>query len=356
MPNSASDVASFSTSSLTDIAVAAPIEIASLVFNAGASAYSISDAPTIGLTMSGAGVINNSGVTQTFIATPGDFGAGSFNFSNTATAGSGTLFILQGGTFSGQGGGLIQFFGNASAGDGTFVIEGAGDLEGGTGNLLFYDSSTAAQGNFTLTAGTGPANSLVQFRGTSTAGSGVFSAAGVIYFLESGNAGSASISLNGAAGPEQGGGVILMGDDSSAADATFVGSGGTAEFFSGAGIFFFGNADAANSHLVANGELATAGGATIYFQANSSGGSCAVEVNGRGSLDISLRDAPGLTIGSLQGNGTVSLGSNNLAVGNGNQDATFLGVIQDGGINGGTGASLTKIGAGTLVLSGPKFL
>lgn len=77
-----------------------------------------------------------------------------------------------------------------------------------------------------------------------------------------------------------------------------------------------------------------------------------MEANGRGSLEISLRDAPGVTIGSLQGNGTVFLGANNLTVGSNNADATFGGVIQDGGIDGGSGGSLTKIGSGALVLSG----
>ncbi len=355
IPNSASDVATFAASSLTDIAVGAPTEVASIVFPAGASAYSISDVPTIGLTMSGVGVQNNSGLTQHFIAAPGDFGVGSFVFTNGATAGSLTLFTLQGGTFSGQGGGLIQFFGNASAEEGTFSVEGAGDLEGGAGNVIFYDSTSAANANFSLTAGTGPVTSLVQFRGTSTAGSGIFASTGVIYFLESADAGTASIALNGAPGPERGAGVVLLGDDASAANATIVGAGGTEEFFSGAAVFFFGNSDAGNSHLVANGDLASAGGATIYFQATSTGGNCAVEVNGRGSLEVSLRELPGIAVGSLQGDGSVFLGSNNLAVGSNHMDAFFSGVIQDGGINGGFGGSLTKEGAGTLILSGLNF-
>jgi autotransporter-associated beta strand protein len=41
-----------------------------------------------------------------------------------------------------------------------------------------------------------------------------------------------------------------------------------------------------------------------------------------------------------------------LTVGSNNLSTTFSGVIQDGGQNGGTGGSLTKIGTGTLVLSG----
>src|SRR4029453_1087628 len=48
----------------------------------------------------------------------------------------------------------------------------------------------------------------------------------------------------------------------------------------------------------------------------------------------------------------VFLGANNLTVGSNSLSTTFSGVIQDGGQNGGTGGSLTKIGSGTFVLTG----
>jgi autotransporter-associated beta strand protein len=59
-----------------------------------------------------------------------------------------------------------------------------------------------------------------------------------------------------------------------------------------------------------------------------------------------------MTIGSIEGDGDVFLGSKTLTVGSNDVDTTFSGVIQDGGIGGGTGGSLTKIGLGTLILSG----
>jgi len=70
-----------------------------------------------------------------------------------------------------------------------------------------------------------------------------------------------------------------------------------------------------------------------------------------GNLDISFHDAPGVTTGSIEGSGAVFLGAFNLTVGNNNLTTTFSGVIQDGGLNGGTGGSLTKMGNGKLTLS-----
>jgi autotransporter-associated beta strand protein len=71
-------------------------------------------------------------------------------------------------------------------------------------------------------------------------------------------------------------------------------------------------------------------------------------LNGTGLLDISGLATGGTTAGSIEGAGSVFLGSKNLAVGGNNLSTTFSGVIQDGG----TGGSLTKTGTGTLILSG----
>jgi len=98
-------------------------------------------------------------------------------------------------------------------------------------------------------------------------------------------------------------------------------------------------------------------GGTILFEDNSTGGTSRIEVFGNGNLDISLHnksfhDILGVTVGSIEGDGNVFLGANNLTVGSNNLSTTFSGMIQDGGVNGGTGGSLTKIGTGTLELTG----
>jgi len=85
-------------------------------------------------------------------------------------------------------------------------------------------------------------------------------------------------------------------------------------------------------------------GGLIFFSGDSTGDTARVEVFGTGVLFISGHNAPGTTVGSIEGDGLVALGSNNLTVGSNNLSTTFAGVIQDSG-------SLTKIGTGKLVLT-----
>ena len=58
-----------------------------------------------------------------------------------------------------------------------------------------------------------------------------------------------------------------------------------------------------------------------------------------------------MTVGSIEGNGDVSLERITLLLGV-RSNSAFSGVIQDGGQNSGAGGSLTKIGTGTLDLTG----
>jgi autotransporter-associated beta strand protein len=127
-------------------------------------------------------------------------------------------------------------------------------------------------------------------------------------------------------------------DTSSAGSATLISEGGP---FYGGETNFFNNATADNAIVIANGDL---WGGTIVFSNDSSGGTARVQVFDLGSLDISSHNAPGVTVGSIEGNGLVFLGTNNLTVGNNNISTTFSGMIQDGG-------SLTKVGRGTLNLT-----
>ena len=59
-----------------------------------------------------------------------------------------------------------------------------------------------------------------------------------------------------------------------------------------------------------------------------------------------------MTAGSIAGTGNYFLGANQLTVGGNNLSTTVSGVISDGGMSGGVGGALVKVGSGTLTLAG----
>ena len=69
VPNGPSDTATFDVSNTTTISVAnGVLEVAAIIFNSGASAFTIADDSRAAtqLTVSGAGIVNNSPTLQTF--------------------------------------------------------------------------------------------------------------------------------------------------------------------------------------------------------------------------------------------------------------------------------------------------
>jgi autotransporter-associated beta strand protein len=107
---------------------------------------------------------------------------------------------------------------------------------------------------------------------------------------------------------------------------------------------FFDVTTAGNATLIGNGGSNGGEGGLIQFLDRSKGGTTRVELFGNGTLDLSTHQTA-LTIGSLEGNGTVHLGTGQLSVGSNNSSTIFGGIIQDAG-------SLTKTGTGTLTLTG----
>ena len=149
------------------------------------------------------------------------------------------------------------------------------------------------------------------------------------------------------------GGTTRFFNNSTAENGTFTNNGGTVGSSSQGSTSFADTSTAGNATLIANAGTGGGAGGVILFSVGSTGGTATVKVFGNGSLDISPHNAPGITIGSLEGTGIVFTGARNLTVGSNSLSKTFDGVIQDsGGATPGTGGSLTKIGSGTLTLTG----
>ena len=82
----------------TGVSISANTEVNGIVFNSGASAFTITASPTFTLTISGIGITNNSGTAQNFVtAVDGAGNNGTIVFTNSATAGTLTVFTNEGG-------------------------------------------------------------------------------------------------------------------------------------------------------------------------------------------------------------------------------------------------------------------
>jgi autotransporter-associated beta strand protein len=195
------------------------------------------------------------------------------------------------------------------------------------------------------------------FQNASTAGNAVITNNNLMGFFDTSTAGSATIINNHG---------ITFDNFSTASSSTIINN-------VSAAVIFDNTTTAGSANITNNGGLAfdgasAAGGATITNNgglqfANTSTGGTARFINGAaGVIDLSLLTNAGLTAGSIEGGGSIFLGSKNLSVGGNNLSTTFSGVISDCGPTGfdcaetgfgnTTGGSLTKVGTGTLTLTG----
>lgn len=343
IPDAATDTATFATSATTAISLSSAVTVNSIVFNSGASSFSVAANPTKFLTISGSGIANNSAMTQHFLVNQDD--SGNFNgisFANTARAGTNTMFTVQGGTGPYGSAGQIFFNGRSSADHATFQTTPSTSDSFSNAGLSFTESSTAADATFTLDGGD------MFFGSNATAGDATIDIknGGLVFFSLSASGGNSTISLNASS--------LIMAPNANASNATFIANGSTT---SGGvvGSMLFGNGPgsptAGNATLIANPGSNGGFGGIIIFEDTSLGGTSRIEVFGNGRMDISSHTGPGFTIGSLEGDGQVFLGARNLSVGGNGLSTSFSGVIKDGG----RGGSLSKIGADTLTLSGANI-
>jgi autotransporter-associated beta strand protein len=399
VPNGPLDTATFQNSTISAVSISANTEVNGLVFGAAVTTgYTITVSPSLTLTISGTGISNNSAVGQKFFTdVDGAGNRGIIQFRNSSTAGLG-LFNSSRATIPEASGGLIIFYDTSTAANGTFVNEGANFAQTpagapGSGRIRFSDSSTAGDGTFFVEGGRerfafggyiqfvdnasvgngsfttdgGAVDSAfgaqTQFYGNSSAGNGSFTTnggaanaadGGITEFAENATAGNGNFKTNSGLASGARGGKTEFRHSSSAGNGTFFTNGPPVSGALHAFTIFSYTSTAANARLIAVGGVGTdpRDGGSIRFYENSTGGTAQVRVLGNGNLDISGHTDPGLTIGSIDGDGNVFLGARNLTVGNNNLSTIFSGVIQDDGAYGGTGGSLTKIGTGTLTVSG----
>jgi autotransporter-associated beta strand protein len=322
VPNGPNDIATFGHSNITAISISAGAEVNAITFDPGASAFTITVPSTLILTVSGTGIINNSGIMQNFIVTSPIMGETLIKFTGNATAGDLATFTNEGSPFIGIA--ETNFFDDSTAGMATFVNEATHSNDVlADGHTQFFDRSSAGEGTFTNLGDGGE----TKFMGDSTAADGTFilNTGGVLWFLENSNAGNGNFTLD----P----GFLYFSDTASAANGTFTIKGGQLYFWSASTI--------GDATLIANGSVESA----IFLLVAGTEGTGRIELFDTGTL-ITQRDLPGVAIGSLEGDGSVNLGRHNpLIIGSNDLSTTFSGTIFDNGL-------LEKVGKGTLTLSG----
>jgi hypothetical protein len=290
-PNGPSNIATFAQSSQTAVNISTSVEVNRIVFTSDAGSFTLA-IPEIFFTggeliISGTGVINNSSVLQTFETAD----QGRIIFKNTSTAGSAQIRIVNVGLGSG---GRTIFNDTSSAGHVSIINAGADSSHFIGGQTIFNDTSTAA-------------NASIENRGS---GGVSVAESSMTIFNDTSTAGHATITNDG--------GLVVEGQT-----------------------IFEGSSTAEGAILVGNEGMGRYGGG-ILFKGASMGGTARVQVFDNAYLDISRRQ-PGVSIGSIEGSGSVVLGANRLTVGANNSSTSFSGVIS------GTG-SLAKIGSGALTL------
>ncbi len=132
----------------------------------------------------------------------------------------------------------------------------------------------------------------------------------------------------------------------------------------GADSYTYFGAVVTDAPTAASATIINAGDRSYLELANGASGGLARVINEHPNsfVNISELSGPGTTLGSIEGGGAVFLGAKNLTVGGNNLSTVFSGIIQDGFPNfaqAGTsqqqsfiGGSLTKVGGGTLTLTG----
>jgi autotransporter-associated beta strand protein len=330
VPNDPADIATFGESNTTGVSISAPTHVDSVVFDPNASAFTFTTG-THHFTFLGAGIVNNSSGQQNFVT--GLVDGGTIRFRNNATAGN-AVFTVHGDALQPY----VSFYENATAGDATFFNHG------GFGGAVtwFFDSSTAGNATFhNMEGGDGFNDGVTVFEDASTAGTAnIFCEGGGAVFHKNSSAANSTLVAEGD--------NIVFDGQATAGDATLIANGATSPDHFPAIIFFLAdNATAGNATLIANGGINGGSGARIVFWSQTRGSKARIEIFGNALLDISSHStlAP-MSIGSLEGTGTVLLGANNLSVGGNRLDTVFSGMISDDG----AGGSITKAGGGTLTL------
>ena len=193
--------------------------------------------------------------------------------------------------------------------------------------MAFYDDSTAGDRAFTINGGS------------------VARAFGAALSISS-SAGNGTFTINAAIAATGRGATMDFENGSTGETSKITVNGGTIRQANGGQLTFGAGSDPGQAFATANGGQNGGPGGEIIFQGQSSGGTARLRVLGNAQLLLQSRNPITVTIGSVEGDGFVSLDDGTLTTGSNSRSTAFSGTIF------GTGGSLVKIGTGIFTLSG----
>ena len=374
VPYGENDVATFETSNVTDVMLGvtpngdAGNVVGSIVFPPTASVYTITMSAVYGQTsyiaFNGAGIINKSGITQNLVAAnsgTAPIDSARIYFDNSSSAGENIVITNQGSASPEVLYGAFTAFwtgSGPSAGTAMIINQGctvSGPIRGGFTEFLFSSRAESATliNNPGSVSGAAAGDTLIQTLGDLGTSRFINNAATVPgaeggwtefdYGMTSGTRFIASgASLAGC----QGGQVYAFGAAYGTGEglATYRANGGSGSNAEGGLIDMLSAPANSETIVVATGGTNGGLGGTILIEESPDMPLPQFRVFGNGLLDLS-QTTDSVTIGSLAGDGLVSLGSYNLSIGSNNLSTVFSGVISGSG-------GVTKLGNGVLRLSG----
>ncbi|HEU0209548.1 MAG TPA: autotransporter-associated beta strand repeat-containing protein [Candidatus Udaeobacter sp.] len=377
IPNSTGAIATFGGSNTTTVlcqkssdGVYAHTYVGDVVFAPGASAYTIRITPASDVLYPSLiefhqhGIVNNSGIVQNLVAANSGTtkASGAIYFAGAASAGDNVVITNEGGaSASGDGyyGGLTEISAyngdTASAGNATFINNG-GTVDGSSGGFTFLLQASSAEAatfisnpgavsganaGYTWVALYSPGN--IHNSAFIANAATVSGAEGGWAEIDGGTCEGASFTANGATiAGAQGGQIYVYGADGY---ATFNGKGGSGSDAQGGLIDLFNLPNSAQTIVIAEAGRNGGLGGTIMAEEDAVLDQGQFRLRGNGALDLTNGTTQSVSIGSLAGNGMVSLAGHTLSIGNNNLSTTFSGLIQEDG-------SITKVGTGTLTVTG----
>ncbi len=263
------------------------------------------------------------------------------------------------GSLSGSGGFLLT---NADSSAVALTVGGNGGSDTYSGSLSGAGSLTkSGAGTLTLSASNGFAGGLtvasggVVFNNSSAAAGGNVTAADSTTLSL---ANSSSVFLTGTVAPSGANANVTLSSANISAGFNTAFSGSSNQKFTISGATQVNVSASTQQFSGVSGTVAVAAGATLRFSAsslNNGGTSTTFDLTG----GITTRNNGTLTLGALQGSGNISMGGlglNNqpltVVVGGKGLNTTYSGVMSDADAVNGKILRLTKVGAGTLTLTG----